>query len=94
MYCAITDLHDKIHGNSSAAYMNNSAFCKIASSLESMIEQKQNSEIKHILIQYAEYSKDKSHTRENILKRVTDLCIEIYSETNYLIGTFELFNNL
>lgn len=91
MYCAITDLYDKIHGNSSTAYKNNGTFCKIISSLEAMIEQKQYSEVKHTLLKFVEYSKDKNHTRENILKRVTDLCVEIYSDTNYLIDTFELF---
>ncbi|XP_077286348.1 ectopic P-granules autophagy protein 5 [Arctopsyche grandis] len=91
-YCAVSDLCDNIIGSNLGIYTKDSNFIKIASALEAMAEQKQCADVKHVILKYAEYSKDRKNCRQHILKRVTDLCSGLYSDANYLVNTFELLH--
>lgn len=91
-YCAVSDLCDKIIGSNLGIYTKDANFIKIVSALEAMAEQKQCADVKHVILKYVEYSKDRKNCRQHILNRVTDLCAGLYSDANYLVNTFELLH--
>lgn len=91
-YCIIINANENLNGESSSSNAKDVVYKKFVASVESCVDLKQYSSVKHILVEYIGYLKEQGNkTNDNVMRNILEFCANLYSDSNYITKASDIF---